>query len=73
MKRGGGAAHKEINRTNLTKEAIAARLCQEVTRRQIELLRMYNGCEAFEGVLTLERPAPSGSSFAGSIRVAEPF
>lgn len=45
--RGGDAGHKEINRTNLTHEAIEAGLGREVVRRQIELLRMRNRCPAF--------------------------
>ena len=54
--RGGEAAHKEINRTNLTSEQVKAGLEQPVTRDQIKLLRLYNGCPAFDGELTVEQP-----------------
>ena len=57
--RGGEAGHKEINRTNLTAQDIAAGLERPVVRDQLRLLRMRNACRAFEGgALTVEQPAP---------------
>lgn len=57
--RGGEAGHKEINRTNLTKQDIAAGLERPVVQDQLRLLRMRNACNAFEGgALTVEQPAP---------------
>ena len=47
VRRGGEAAHKEINRTNLTREAMEAALCRPVVRDQLTLLRMRNTCPAF--------------------------
>jgi sucrose phosphorylase len=40
MERAGAGGHKEINRTNLTKEAIAAGLEKPVVQKQLELLKM---------------------------------
>ena len=45
--RGGSAGHKEINRTNLSQEAIEAALEKDVVKKQLELLRMRNTCKAF--------------------------
>lgn len=56
--RGGEAAHKEINRTNLTAAQVEAGLQQPVTRDQLTLLRWYNACPAFAGSLSLELPEP---------------
>ena len=57
--RSGEAGHKEINRTNLTAQDIAAGLERAVVRDQLRLLRMRNACSAFEGgALTVEQPAP---------------
>ena len=47
VRRGGEAAHKEINRTNLTREAMEEALCRPVVRDQLTLLRMRNTCPAF--------------------------
>lgn len=40
MERAGAGGHKEINRTNLTKEAMAAGLEKPVVQKQLELLKM---------------------------------
>ena len=40
MERAGAGGHKEINRTNLTKEAMAAGLEQPVVLQQLELLKL---------------------------------
>ena len=47
MKRSGTAGHKEINRTNLTKEELEKRLDIPIVKQQLLLLKMYNACEAF--------------------------
>ena len=48
VRRGGEAGHKEINRTNLTREQIYAALARPVVRDQLTLLRMRNLCPAFD-------------------------
>lgn len=48
VRRGGEAAHKEINRTNLTRDAVAGALKKDVVRDQLALLRMRNTCPAFD-------------------------
>ncbi len=45
--RAGAGGHKEINRTNLSREAVRAGLEQPVVRRQLELLRFRNAFGAF--------------------------
>lgn len=58
--RGGEAGHKEINRTNLSRDRIEAALAASgVVRDQIALLRMRNACPAFgfDAGLTVEQPA----------------
>ena len=45
--RAGAGGHKEINRTNLSREAVRAGLDQPVVRRQLELLRFRNSFGAF--------------------------
>ena len=40
--------HKEINRTNLTSDAIVNALKKDVVRKQIEMIRFRNTCRAFE-------------------------
>jgi glycosidase len=47
VERAGEGGHKEINRTNLSAEAIAAGLAQPVVTRQLELLRFRNTFGAF--------------------------
>lgn len=47
MRRAGEGGHKEINRTNLTKEQIEEALKKDVVRRQLEMLRMRNTCPVF--------------------------
>ena len=56
--RGGEAGHKEINRTNLSAEAIETALQRSVVQRQLELLRMHNTCRAFgfDAELVLAQP-----------------
>jgi len=45
--RAGAGGHKEINRTNLSREAVRAGLEKPVVRRQLELLRFRNSFGAF--------------------------
>jgi len=45
--RAGASGHKEINRTNLTREEVRLGLKQDVVRDQIKLIRFRNTCEAF--------------------------
>ena len=47
VERSGAAGHKEINRTNLTGEAIRAALGKNVVQEQLALLRFRNTCPAF--------------------------
>ena len=47
VKRAGESGHKEINRTNLSAEDIAAGLKKEVVQKQLELLRFRNTHKAF--------------------------
>lgn len=47
VKRAGAGGHKEINRTDLSREAVEAALERPVVQRQIALLRFRNTCAAF--------------------------
>lgn len=47
MKRAGAGGHKEINRTNLTKDHMAEMLKEPVVQKQLELLRLRAECPAF--------------------------
>ncbi len=47
MERAGAGGHKEINRTNLTAEEMAAGLERPVVRKQLELLKLRATCPAF--------------------------
>jgi sucrose phosphorylase len=57
---GDDASHKEINRTNLSKKEIEHRLTLPVVRKQLELLKMRNQCEAFgfDAKLQISQAAP---------------
>ena len=48
MERAGAGGHKEINRTNLSKEAMAAALEKPVVQRQLELLKLRAACPVFQ-------------------------
>lgn len=48
MERAGAGGHKEINRTNLTKEAMAAGLEKPVVLKQLELLKMRAAYPVFQ-------------------------
>ena len=47
VKRAGAGGHKEINRTNLSKEQIEEALKKDVVKKQLELLRFRNTNPAF--------------------------
>lgn len=47
VSRAGAGGHKEINRTNLKREAVAQGLEREIVKRQLELLRFRNAFPAF--------------------------
>jgi hypothetical protein len=47
VERAGAGGHKEINRTNLSREAVQAGLDDPVVRRQLELLTFRNSFGAF--------------------------
>lgn len=43
----GSGGHKEINRTNITKEQAEEALKQDIVKKQLGLLRFRNTCQAF--------------------------
>ena len=47
MRRAGAGGHKEINRTNLTREQIEEALQKDVVQKQLELLRFRSTCPVF--------------------------
>lgn len=47
VKNGGSSGHKEINRTNLTRETIEAGMKKQIVKDQLSLLRFRNSCKAF--------------------------
>lgn len=47
VERAGESGHKEINRTNFSKEDIAEGIKREVVQKQLELIRMRNTSKAF--------------------------
>ncbi len=62
VRRGGAAGHKEINRTNLSRERMLTAMKRPVVRDQLTLLRMRNACPAFDfdAAMTFEVTAPDG-------------
>lgn len=51
--KGGTAGHKEINRTTLTNEMVAAGLQSAVVLDQLEMMRLRNTVAAFNGTLQI--------------------
>lgn len=47
VERAGAGGHKEINRTNLTKEQMEEQMSKEIVKKQLDLLRFRNTCPAF--------------------------
>ncbi|WP_333647338.1 glycosidase [Lacrimispora sp.] len=47
VKRAGAAGHKEVNRTNLSKEQMEEKLELDVVKKQLEMLRFRNSFPAF--------------------------
>lgn len=59
VQRGGAAGHKEINRTNLTRDEVDKALERPVVRDQLALLRAHNTCPAFDFDAELAVDCPS--------------
>jgi len=53
VERGGGDAHKEINRTNLSVGHMQEQLSSSLVLNQLELIRIRNTAKAFEGEMQL--------------------
>ena len=49
----GSGGHKEINRTNLSKEAVNISLKKQIVQDQLELIRLRNTLSAFSGKINL--------------------
>ena len=71
VRRGGEAAHKEINRTNLSAEEIEKRLRLPIVRDQLTLLRIRNACGAFGFDAELSVEAPEAHAIAFTWRRGE--
>jgi len=58
VSRAGAGGHKEINRSNLSRERVEDALRQDVVQRQLQLLRLRNTFPAFgfDAKLTLTQP-----------------
>jgi len=56
---GGTAGHKEINRTTLTNEMIAAGLQRSVVLDQLEMMHLRNTAAAFNGTLYISDTPPN--------------
>ncbi len=54
VKRAGVGSHKEINRTNLSHDNINRGLEKEIVKKQIELIKLRNRLDVFNGKLSLE-------------------
>ncbi|PUB87161.1 MAG: glycosidase [gamma proteobacterium symbiont of Ctena orbiculata] len=52
--RGGPGGHKEINRSNLSLDAVEAGLKRTIVKDQLELIRLRNCSNAFSGQLAIE-------------------
>ncbi len=50
---GGAAGHKEINRTNLSMDAVREGLDRPIVRDQLEMIRLRNTSPAFAGALSV--------------------
>ena len=57
--KGGTAGHKEINRTTLTNEMVAAGLQSAVVLDQLEMMRLRNTAAAFNGNLQIADTPPN--------------
>lgn len=47
-------AHKEINRTNLSKDEINKRLKKDIVLHQLKMIRLRNNSKAFSGKITIQ-------------------
>ncbi len=64
---GAAAGHKEINRTTLTNEEIEAGLKRSVVLDQLEMMRLRNTADAFNGELTVGKTAEDKLEMTWSI------
>jgi len=55
---GGGDSHKAINRTRLSNDRIEAGLQEPIVRNQLELIRLRNTAQAFQGQVTIVDTEP---------------
>ncbi|PKB00546.1 sucrose phosphorylase [Flavobacteriaceae bacterium MAR_2009_75] len=68
----GSGGHKEINRTTLTMEAVTAGLQKKIVLNQLNIMRLRNTCDAFNGSMKINDSAKNeidiiwenGSDFA---------
>ena len=58
VKRAGPGGHKEINRSNLSLERIAAEMEAPMFRDQVQLLRLRNSCKAFHSEAKISVACP---------------
>ena len=63
MARAGAGGHKEINRTNLTEQAMAAGLSRPVVQRQLSLLKLRSSCPAFHPAAQIDVRAEGSGLF----------
>ena len=64
--RAGSSGHKEINRTNLTRQEVRQGLEQDLVRDQINLIRFRNTCGAFglNAIFQAQEPKPGTLRFS---------
>ncbi|RCS28372.1 glycosidase [Polaribacter sp. WD7] len=53
--KGGTGAHKEINRTTLSKKDIEDGLQKDIVTKQLQLIRLRNTLQAFQGTVTFQK------------------
>ncbi|WP_298763080.1 glycosidase [uncultured Polaribacter sp.] len=53
VEKGGSGAHKEINRTTLSKEDIEEGLQTEIVKNQLKIMRLRNTLKAFSGSINI--------------------
>ena len=53
--KGGTGAHKEINRTTLSKKDIENGLQKDIVTKQLQLIRLRNTLQAFQGAVTFQK------------------
>ncbi|MES9971199.1 MAG: glycosidase [Candidatus Thiodiazotropha sp.] len=55
---GGTAGHKEINRSNISLEAVESGLEKQIVKDQLEMIRLRNSSSAFKGDLKIHPSEP---------------